>query len=49
MSPYLDVFRIDIKGFSEETYVKISSVKALSGVLESTVLAKRKYGCMLSA
>jgi len=44
MSPYLDVFRVDIKGFSEQTYKKISSVKAFSGVLESTVLAKRKYG-----
>ncbi len=43
LNPYLDAFRVDIKGFSEETYKKISSVKALSGVLESTRLAKKKY------
>jgi len=43
MSPYLDAFRVDIKGFSEETYQKISGVKALAGVLDSTKLAKKKY------
>lgn len=43
ISPYLDAFRVDIKGFSEETYRKISSVRALSGVLESPKLAKCKY------
>ena len=43
ISPYLDAFRVDIKGFSEETYRKITSVRALSGVLESARLAKRRY------
>lgn len=43
ISPYLDAFRVDIKGFSEETYRKITSVRALSGVLESARLAKKKY------
>lgn len=43
ISPYLDAFRVDIKGFSEETYSKISSVRALSGVLDSARLAKHKY------
>lgn len=43
ISPYLDAFRVDIKGFSEETYRRISSVKALSGVLESAKLAKKQY------
>jgi pyruvate formate lyase activating enzyme len=43
ISPYLDAFRVDIKGFSEETYKKISSVNALSGVLDSLKLAKYKY------
>jgi len=40
---YLDVFRVDIKGFSEATYKRISGVNALSGVLESTKLAMHKY------
>ncbi len=43
ISPYLDAFRVDIKGFSEETYKRISSVNAFSGVLDSTRLAKQKY------
>lgn len=44
MSPYLDAFRVDIKGFSSQAYKKISSVDALEGVLDSTKLAKHKYG-----
>jgi pyruvate formate lyase activating enzyme len=44
ISPYLDAFRVDIKGFSERTYRKITSVNALSGVLDSSVRAKHQYG-----
>ncbi|MCD5425194.1 MAG: AmmeMemoRadiSam system radical SAM enzyme [Methanosarcinaceae archaeon] len=39
IAPYLDVFRVDIKAFSEKFYKKIASAK-LSPVLESTKLAK---------
>ncbi|HAT71364.1 MAG TPA: AmmeMemoRadiSam system radical SAM enzyme [Elusimicrobia bacterium] len=44
MGPYLDAFRVDIKGFSEETYQKISGVRALAGVLDSARLAQQKHG-----
>jgi pyruvate formate lyase activating enzyme len=44
ISPYLDAFRVDIKGFSEDTYKKITSVNALSGVLDSAIRAKRQFG-----
>ena len=43
ISPYLDAFRVDIKGFSEETYKKISSVSAWSGVLDSAKRAKHTH------
>lgn len=44
ISPYLDAFRVDIKGFCEETYRKITSVRAFPGVLDSASLARKKYG-----
>ncbi len=40
MAPHLDAFRVDIKGFSEETYQRIAGVRALAGVLDSARLAK---------
>jgi len=44
ISPFLDAFRVDIKGFSEKTYTRISSVNAFSGVLDSAKRAKHTYG-----
>lgn len=43
ISPYLDAFRVDLKGFSEDTYKKISGVKAFAGVLNSMKIARKKY------
>ncbi|MFH1406562.1 MAG: AmmeMemoRadiSam system radical SAM enzyme, partial [Candidatus Omnitrophota bacterium] len=43
ISPHLDAFRVDIKGFSDKAYEKITGVKALNGVLDSTKLAMHKY------
>jgi pyruvate formate lyase activating enzyme len=42
--PYLDAFRVDIKGMSRRTYMRIAGVDALSAVLESTRRAKNLYG-----
>jgi pyruvate formate lyase activating enzyme len=40
LSPWLDVFRVDIKGFFEETYRKIAHTRAAQGVRSSTELAR---------
>ncbi|MFW6324748.1 MAG: radical SAM protein, partial [Desulfovibrionales bacterium] len=39
LSPYLDVYRVDIKGFSDRTYQKFTSVKEWGTVLANTALA----------
>jgi pyruvate formate lyase activating enzyme len=44
LHPYLDAFRVDIKGFSSRTYMRIAGVDALSAVLECTRRAKSLYG-----
>ncbi len=44
LHPYLDAFRVDIKGFSSRTYMRIAGVDALSAVLESATRAKSLYG-----
>ncbi len=36
IAPYLDVYRVDIKGFSEETYRRSCHIKDYSGILEMT-------------
>lgn len=54
IGPYLDAFRVDIKGSSKESYQKITGVrseaepprrgcKEYEGVMESAELAKRKW------
>lgn len=44
IGPYLDVFRVDIKGFSNRTYNLIAQIQDFSGILEVVQLAKKKYG-----
>lgn len=44
IAPYLDAFRVDIKGFSEEFYTKMCHVSDFKGILEVTKRAKRKWG-----
>ena len=39
MAPYLDAYRVDIKSFSDEFYIKVCGAR-LAPVLESTKLAK---------
>ncbi len=43
IGPYLDVFRVDIKAFSQETYNKITPIFDYRKILESVVYAKEKW------
>jgi pyruvate formate lyase activating enzyme len=40
ITPYLDVYRVDIKGFSEKTYMKIGHIENFKGILDITEKAK---------
>jgi len=44
IGPYLTSWRVDIKGFSKESYKKISGLARWDAVLEMTKLAQWKYG-----
>jgi pyruvate formate lyase activating enzyme len=43
MGPYLDVYRVDLKSFSEDFYKKLISVSSPQGILEVTKRAKDKW------
>jgi pyruvate formate lyase activating enzyme len=43
LGPYLDAFRVDIKGFKAETYTKIAKIRHWEGILESAERAKNKW------
>jgi len=40
---YLDVFRVDLKGFSKDSYKNIANVDDFSGILEVIQRAKKKW------
>ncbi len=40
IAPFLDVYRVDIKGFSEKTYERIGHIKDYRKILETTKKAK---------
>jgi pyruvate formate lyase activating enzyme len=40
IGPYLDVFRADLKGFSNETYKRIANIKGCAGILNILERAK---------
>lgn len=44
IGPYLDVFRVDVKGFSNEAYHKMANIADFSGILEATKRAKGIWG-----
>ena len=44
IAPYLDAFRVDIKGFSKKLYSKMCHVSEFKGILEVTKRAKKKWG-----
>jgi len=43
IGPYLDVFRVDIKAFSQETYNKITPIFDFHKILESVIYAKERW------
>jgi len=43
IGPYLDAFRVDIKGFSAETYKRVANFPRFGLVLEATERAKKKW------
>jgi len=44
IGPYLDAFRVDIKGFSRKLYREMCHVEDFKGILDSTKRAKHKWG-----
>lgn len=44
IAPYLDSFRVDIKGFSERAYRKVAGIFDYRGILEVVLRAKRRWG-----
>ena len=44
IGPYLTAWRVDIKGFSRESYKKVSGLAKFDPVLEMTELAMHKHG-----
>lgn len=44
IGPYLDVFRVDIKGLSKETYHKIAHIRDFQGILKVVEHARHKWG-----
>jgi len=45
IGPYLDVFRVDIKGFTAEAYYKIARVRDFEPILIAAKRAKNKWNC----
>lgn len=43
IGPFLDAFRVDIKGFSEKFYKKIANIADFRGILDVTKYAKYKW------
>jgi pyruvate formate lyase activating enzyme len=44
IGPYLDAYRVDIKGFSQQTYQRVANFPEFGGILDVAVRAKRKWG-----
>ena len=42
IAPFLDVYRVDIKGFSEDTYLRTANIKGFQGILDVAEKAKRQ-------
>lgn len=44
IGPYLDCFRVDMKGFTEDSYFKTAHIKDFSPILKATKRAKTRWG-----
>ena len=52
IGPYLDAYRVDIKGFSDDAYYKLARLprgKGLQGILAVTERARKKWGMHVEA
>jgi pyruvate formate lyase activating enzyme len=45
IGPLLDAYRVDVKGFSDELYVKLANAKNWRTILAAAERAKKKWGC----
>jgi pyruvate formate lyase activating enzyme len=43
IGPYLDAFRVDIKGFTNEAYKELANIKQWKGILDNAKRAKDKW------
>jgi pyruvate formate lyase activating enzyme len=43
IGPYLDAWRVDVKGFSDDFYLKLAKVSRWRGILETTKRARQKW------
>lgn len=43
IAPYLDAYRVDVKGFTEDFYFKLAKIKNFKPVLEAAERAKKKW------
>ncbi len=44
LGPYLDAYRVDLKGFSAQTYKRIANISDFEGILKIIKMAKCKWG-----
>jgi len=44
LGPYLDAYRVDLKGFSANTYKRIANISDFEGILKIIIMAKEKWG-----
>lgn len=47
LGPYLDAFRVDLKGFSNQVYKRLTPMTNFSGILQIIKRAKEKWGMHL--
>jgi pyruvate formate lyase activating enzyme len=45
LGPHIDAYRVDVKGFSPETYYELCRIKDFAPVLRAAVRAKHEFGC----
>ncbi|MBU0671958.1 MAG: AmmeMemoRadiSam system radical SAM enzyme [Candidatus Margulisbacteria bacterium] len=43
IAPYLDAFRVDVKGFNQDFYTKLAKIRDFKPVLEAAERAKKKW------
>lgn len=44
IGPWLDAYRVDIKGFADQFYKRIAGISNFDGILENAVRAREKWG-----